>query len=309
MPCKLNDTNISPIAHAESGVLFTMLAFDIETTGLDVERHSISIVCTEDLISGKKTSYEFARCPEKYTELREELIQAFNQASSLCAFNGVRFDIPFTAVWLKVDDQTVVHWLQKTTDILEQCRLRYDVTFKLDLLCECNGIRMKTGDGLQAIRMVNNKQWDNLLQYCAVDVEILCDLYRKRHIALPRNGRSIPATIDLAEWSRSGLYEDLAIEQSFFMRPGHLKRVYESMQTLEQAIHTAQMCLQSVKKKARHAIRVNAENSSNDTAFDACKSFCVTVPHEIDRACVVLQKILDEPTTAEKEYASVLPED
>lgn len=276
-----------------------MLAFDIETTGLDFDRHSITIVCTEDLITGKKHNYQFARYPEKYAELRAELIQAFNQAPSLCAFNGVRFDIPFTAHWLKVDSNTTVHWLQKTTDILEQARLRHELTFKLDLLCECNGIRMKTGDGLQAIRLVENKQWDDLLSYCAVDVEILCDLYRKRHIALPRNGPNMPSVVDLAQWTRADLYEDLAVEQSYFMLGGQLEQVKRSVSELESAISTAQMCLERVKKRSRHALQESQQ---------ACKSFCATLPHDIDRACVVLDKIMAQPEHPRKHYTQVSPE-
>ena len=282
-----------------------MLAFDIETTGLDAERHSITIVCTEDLISGKKKSYQFARYPEKYEELRAELIDAFNQALSLCAFNGIRFDIPFTVSFLKVDEETTIKWLMKTTDILEQCRLRYELTFKLDMLCECNGIRMKTGDGLQAIRLVENKQWDDLLAYCEVDVEILCDLYRKRHIALPRNGINIPAVIDLAEWTRVDLYEDLAVEQSYFMPAGQLQSVMKSVRELESAIGTARVCLERIKKRSRSA--VEAAESANDQTPDACKRFCATLPHDIDRACAVLDKIMAEPEQHRKTYKEVMP--
>ncbi len=76
-----------------------MLAFDIETTGLNPETHLVTVVCTQNLRTGERRAYEFARV--RATELaqekllRQELVDAFNSSSSLCAFNGVRFDIPF----------------------------------------------------------------------------------------------------------------------------------------------------------------------------------------------------------------------
>jgi hypothetical protein len=38
-----------------------MLAFDIETTGLDRERCQVTVVCTEDFHTGEKHAYEFGR--------------------------------------------------------------------------------------------------------------------------------------------------------------------------------------------------------------------------------------------------------
>ena len=36
-----------------------MLAFDIETTGLDGSKHDVTVVCTEDYHTGKRVAYEF----------------------------------------------------------------------------------------------------------------------------------------------------------------------------------------------------------------------------------------------------------
>lgn len=182
-----------------------MLCFDIETTGLDPKTCSITVVCTEDFATGKQTAYEFARCTEEHGDLvamRRELITAFNQARSLCAFNGVRFDIPFLAVALQLDDETQIAWILKTSDILEQSRLRFNNTFSLNMLCEHNGIAVKSADGKQAIRMAAEKRYDDLRLYCAQDVSILCDLYRKQHLIHPRTQKRF----DLEVWTREGLY-------------------------------------------------------------------------------------------------------
>lgn len=170
-----------------------MLVFDIETTGLDPEHSVVTIVCTEDFETGERRAYEFARVracePENEELLKTELIQAFDEADSLCAFNGVRFDIPFLHKALGLPEATTTTWLFKTTDILESARLGMfgpAHTFGLNLLCQHNQIKVKSGCGLQAIKFAQEKKWDELRSYCADDVRILCDMYRRRFLNNPR---------------------------------------------------------------------------------------------------------------------------
>ena len=170
-----------------------MLAFDIETTGLDPAHCVVTVVCTQDYYTGERRAYEFARVracePQNEDVLRTELIQAFNDAESLCAFNGVRFDIPFLHKALNLSDATTTAWLFKTTDILEAARLGMfgpAHTFGLNLLCQHNHIQTKSGSGLQAIKFAQEHKWDDLKRYCSDDVRILCDLYKRRYLNNPR---------------------------------------------------------------------------------------------------------------------------
>jgi hypothetical protein len=179
-----------------------MLAFDIETTGLDPAHSVVTVVCTQDYHTGERRAYEFGRvraCEPQggaHAEalLRDELIQAFDAADSLCAFNGVRFDIPFLHAALRLAPETTAAWLFKTTDILEAARLGLfgpAHTFGLNLLCQHNQVAVKSGSGLQAIKFAQEGRWDALLSYCADDVRILCDLYRRRLLNNPRFHRVI----------------------------------------------------------------------------------------------------------------------
>ncbi len=170
-----------------------MLAFDIETTGLDPAHSVVTVVCTQDFHTGERRAYEFGRVrasePQNEGLLRAELIETFNAAESLCAFNGVRFDIPFLHAALKLSQETTAAWLFKTTDILEAARLGLfgpPHTFGLNLLCQHNHIAVKSGSGLQAVQFAHAGEWDKLLSYCADDVRILCDLYRRRLLNNPR---------------------------------------------------------------------------------------------------------------------------
>lgn len=194
-----------------------MLAFDIETTGLDRERCQVTVVCTEDFRTGERIAYEFGRvaaegdCGLQRARLAAALVAAFDGAESLCAFNGVRFDVPFLFKALQLPEATVAAWLVKTTDILEACRLEVfgpRHTFSLNLLCEHNGVQVKSSSGCEAVRMAAQGRWQELRDYCADDVRILCDLYRRKELRNPRGWRAI----ELRRIAHSNLYAERAEE-------------------------------------------------------------------------------------------------
>ena len=183
-----------------------MLAFDIETTGLDPAKCVVTVVCTQDYATGERRSYEFARTrdenPEDHAELVGALAAALDAAPALCAFNGVRFDLPFLETAFGLPAAQVVGWVLKTSDILEQCRLLHGCTFSLNMLCEANGVQVKSSSGLEAVHMAQRREWQRLREYCADDVQILCDLYRRRRLVNPRTR----AVLELAEVAPPGLY-------------------------------------------------------------------------------------------------------
>ena len=194
-----------------------MLAFDIETTGLDRERCEVTVVCTEDFHTGERRAFGRVAageaCGPECQKLTLELVKAFDDAQSLCAFNGVRFDVPFLYKALRLSEATVAGWLVKTTDILEACRLEVfgpRHTFGLNLLCEHNGVQVKSSSGCEAVRMAAQGRWQELLDYCADDVRILCDLYRRRFLNNPR----FHDVIDLRKIAPASLYPECTEESS-----------------------------------------------------------------------------------------------
>jgi hypothetical protein len=96
-----------------------------------------------------------------------------------------------------------------TTDILEMSRLVHGSTFKLDLLCEYNSTPMKSGSLLAAIQMAADGRFDALREYCADDVRILNNLYRKQYMRHPRTD----AQIDLSRWSPLEHHHSQLLEQ------------------------------------------------------------------------------------------------
>lgn len=217
-----------------------MLCFDIETTGLDATKCRVTVVCVEDFVTGDTQCFEFARYPERFAELRDALGLVLDEARSLCGFNAVRFDIPFLVTALKYSNARRIEWSVKTSDILEHSRHLFKSTFSLNLLCQSNDIPVKISDGCQAIKMAANGEWNALNEYCAMDVSILCDMYRKRLVKHPRNGR----IMDLQDFCRKGLYAE---QPEFVKYLGYLPEWHDMQKKMG-----VKRCFSEIYKKSPH---------------------------------------------------------
>jgi hypothetical protein len=271
-----------------------MLAFDIETTGLDRERCLVTVVCTEDFRTGERRAYEFGRvaaegdCGRERAQLTAALVAAFDGAESLCAFNGVRFDVPFLHKALRLPEATVAGWLLKTTDILEACRMELfgpRHTFSLNLLCEHNGVQVKSSSGCEAVRMAADGRWQELRDYCADDVRILCDLYRRRELRNPRGFH----TIDLRRIAHRALYAAAAGEPAEQAEParrapaepgapaepaGALAGVAAECERLDAELSAARDELRAVREELR-AVREQAATQEAQLALYKAVCTCL----------------------------------
>ena len=66
-------------------------------------------------------------------------------------------------------------------------------TFLLNMLCGANGVQLKSSNGLEAVHTAQRREWQRLREYCADDVQILCDLYRRRRLVEPADARGAGA--------------------------------------------------------------------------------------------------------------------
>lgn len=164
------------------------LCFDIETTGLDALRDEVTMICSQDLATGRRTSYNFglpSSQDQSVDALIQELIEDFDEADCLCAFNGIRFDLPFMQQALHLHVDVITRWVLKTVDPLEFLRLSGHCTTSLDKICIHNNIVSKSSTGLQAIKMAHEGLWEDLEEYCQQDVSILCVLLKQRTFKHP----------------------------------------------------------------------------------------------------------------------------
>ena len=75
-----------------------LLAFDIETEGLDSSIHRITVASVYDPDRNISHTFNFVRGDEaSFHAEREGFLRCLDEAPALCCFNGVRFDIPFIA--------------------------------------------------------------------------------------------------------------------------------------------------------------------------------------------------------------------
>ena len=182
-----------------------LLCFDIETTGLDAMRDEVTMICLQDLETGERTSYNFGRLSMEdlpATDLVEQVVQQFEETDYLCAYNGIRFDLPFMQQALEIHADVITRWVLKTVDPLEFLRLSGHRTSSLDKICVHNNIASKSSTGQRAIEMARDGLWDELEHYCQQDVDILCVLVKRRTFRHPAED----TLIDLKDCMPDGTY-------------------------------------------------------------------------------------------------------
>lgn len=174
--------------------LRTMVAFDIETTGLDPEgydskgrRIRITCVCVCNGLGLARTFiFKGKESPtEEDLALRKEVVDLLSAAPRLCAFNGVRFDIPFLVKNWGLPSSLAGEWVRKTLDVFEASKLSLGRTFSLDKLLVCNGMDTKSGTGRWAIELAEDERYEDLGAYCMQDTRLTYLVSSQYHIALP----------------------------------------------------------------------------------------------------------------------------
>ena len=167
----------------------TMVAFDLETTGLDPALCQVTCACLFGDMTDQtpiRQTFLFKGVDQaEDLRIREEFMAALDAADHLCAFNGVRFDIPFMQQAWGVEPARVAAWVRKTFDIFEACKLAFSRTFGLDRLLEMNGLEGKSGSGKHAIVMAAEGKWEALGDYCMQDTRMTHIVSTLPRIELP----------------------------------------------------------------------------------------------------------------------------
>jgi DNA polymerase III epsilon subunit-like protein len=174
--------------------LDSMLAFDIETTGLSKHRDRITVTAIYDEEQGLVENFCFTELAggevvyrEDYLTIAEQFMHCLDTADMLCAFNGVGFDIPFIQLQFQVAADRVQRWVMKTLDIHQICKtvLAPKRTFGLNHVLGVNGFEVKTGDGLIAVKQAHAGKWKELQDYCMDDARLTYEVSRLNRILIP----------------------------------------------------------------------------------------------------------------------------
>lgn len=174
------------VSSMSNPALRSMVAFDIETRGLNpLVPDAVTCVCFHDGLGLSETHLFKATDPEEDLRTRERVLARLDSAPRLCAFNGVRFDIPFLCKAWGISSDRAGEWVRKTVDVFEACKLGVGRTFGLNRLLEINGMESKTGTGRDAIRLAEAGEWDKLGAYCMQDTRLTHLVSCQHQIALP----------------------------------------------------------------------------------------------------------------------------
>lgn len=191
------DATQAHATHADAGSTHStppgtgLLAFDIETTGLDPSQCHVTAACVYGLDSlGNPIQQTFLfKGIQAYTQAdldsAERFMALLDASPRLCAFNGIRFDIPFLHTAWRVPARRAERWILKTFDIFEACKLAVNTTFSLNALLAANGLESKSGTGSHAITLATTGQWEELGAYCMQDTRLTFQVSCTPPIRLP----------------------------------------------------------------------------------------------------------------------------
>ena len=149
-----------------------MVAFDIETMGFNPLKERITAAAVYDGNGLSKVFVFKGEDGETDARLRDEFISILDAAPRLCAFNGVRFDIPYIIKHWRLDQSKAHAWVLKTVDLFEACKLGLRQTFKLAQLLSVNNMESKTGSGAEAVHLARDGEWEKLGAYCLQDTRL-----------------------------------------------------------------------------------------------------------------------------------------
>ena len=183
----LNEPSEEPVQNPPTG----LLAFDIETTGLDPSRCHVTAACIYGtdrhghLLQETFLFKGIASRPPEDLHAAERFMSLLDASQRLCAFNGIRFDIPFLLTAWGIPPPRAEAWVLKTFDIFEACKLAINTTFSLNTLLAANGLESKSGTGSHAITLATTGQWDELGAYCMQDTRLTFLVSSQQYIQLP----------------------------------------------------------------------------------------------------------------------------
>lgn len=99
------------------------------------------------------------------------LVQELGQFDRIITFNGERFDFEVLRGYHPVDTL-----YEKSLDLLADLHAKLGFRIKLDDLAQETLGRLKTGDGLEAVRWWRAGEREKVCKYCENDVQLLVDL-------------------------------------------------------------------------------------------------------------------------------------
>ncbi len=115
----------------------------------------------------------------------ETLLEWFDAAEAIVAYNGLHFDFPLLRKHYGRSETAAQRYLTHRCKTLDPCKTIEAATgirTKLDRLLNCNGMETKSADGMEAIKWWSQGERMKLRCYCMKDVEVMARLVLQKTI-------------------------------------------------------------------------------------------------------------------------------
>jgi len=149
--------------------------FDVETKktfdevgGFFPDRLGISFIgaCVREGFTGKGEMFSF------FEDKIVDFIHILEKADVVVGFNSDNFDLPTLIPYYKGDLTQI-----PSLDLMDRIKKSVGHRIGLDAVAQATLGKGKTGDGLDAIKYYNSKNWEALEKYCLQDVHVTRDIY------------------------------------------------------------------------------------------------------------------------------------
>jgi len=112
--------------------------------------------------------------------VKKKVAQILADCSSIIAFNGIKFDMPFILKWLDEIPSSNVLLTGIESKYIDFCAVSKTFAksfISLNNICILNQIKVcKSGNGAQAVIWAREREWEKLSEYCMQDVFVLLQL-------------------------------------------------------------------------------------------------------------------------------------
>jgi len=192
------ESDKSPTNLSKGGTLF----WDIETTGLSATNKVMTAFCGmyDNGNECIRLIFQPNLTPAERSHKLDIIRKALNEADTLVVYNGYSFDYRFLEQ--DFDTPTINRWKTKTVDPYYVLKREGMGQIRLDILANTNDIVGKSGSGMQAIYLFEQRRYEDLLRYCQDDVRILKDLWNKTLITAKHHKTGLQRTFNIRQMTR-----------------------------------------------------------------------------------------------------------
>ena len=177
------------------------VVFDVETTELierdvPLQRMEVSVACAvrvpeegERVEEGRTFWHERALTTGSVQgEKMEKLLDMFDDAKLICAYNGREFDMQVLRPFYGSDEARWEAHCRKLMDPFTEASRQAGRRVKLSTLLQLNGVQGKLGAGADAPGLWRAGRLEQLQRYCMRDVVALAELVVKPWVRVPGGG-------------------------------------------------------------------------------------------------------------------------